>query len=83
MQASPGKDAVFPSIYPPHILLAAFGSKDFALSCTLIRLPLASPGVRGPRAGGLPPASFRFCVAADTLALSYGYCYLRRSGLAP
>ena len=83
MQASPGKDAVFPSIYPPHILLAAFGSKDFALSCTLIRLPLASPGVRGPRAEGLPPASFRFCVAADTLALSYGYCYLRRSGLAP
>ena len=67
-QASPGKDAVFPSIYPPHLLLAAFGSMDFALLCKLVQLPLASPGVRGPRAGGLPPASFRFRLATDTLA---------------
>lgn len=69
-QASPGKSVVFPSIYPPHLLLAAFGSKDFALLRKLIQLPLASPGVRGPRAGGLPPASFRFRLATDTLALS-------------
>jgi len=69
-QTSPGKSTVFPSIYPPHLLLAAFGSKDFALLCKLIQLPLASPGVRGPRAGGLPPASFRFHLAVDTLALS-------------
>lgn len=41
-QASPGKDADFPSIYPPHLLLAAFGDKDFALSCKLIQLLLAS-----------------------------------------
>jgi hypothetical protein len=33
--------------------------------------------------GGLPLASFRFRVATDTLALSYSYCYLHRSGLSP
>ncbi|ABZ82654.1 hypothetical protein HM1_3101 [Heliomicrobium modesticaldum Ice1] len=69
-QASPGKNVAFPSIYPPHLLSAAFGDKDFALFGKLIQLPLASPGVRGPRAGGLPLASFRFRLAADTLALS-------------
>lgn len=77
-QVSPGKNAIFPSTYPPHLLSAAFGSKDFALCCKLIQLPLASIGVREPRAGGLPPASFGFRVAADTLALSYDYCYLHR-----
>ncbi|MGI6144143.1 MAG: hypothetical protein ACOYEK_09885, partial [bacterium] len=69
-QASPGKDAVFPSTYPPHLPSAAFGSKDFALFGKLIQLPLASYVVPVRRAGGLPLASFRFCVAADTLALS-------------
>jgi hypothetical protein len=69
-QASPGKGAAFPSIYPPHLPSAVFGSKDFALLCKLIQLPLASYVVPVRQAGGLPPASFRFCVAADTLALS-------------
>ena len=82
-QVSPGKNTVFPPTYPPHLLSAAFDSKDFALFCKLIQLPLASIGVREPRAGSLPLASFGFRVAADTLALSYGYCYLHRSGLSP
>ncbi|HAU30825.1 MAG TPA: hypothetical protein DCW46_00740 [Desulfotomaculum sp.] len=60
---------MFPSIYPPHLLLTAFGSKDFALYGKLAQLSLASPGVRGPWAGGFPPASFRFRLATDTLAL--------------
>ena len=54
-QASPGKDAVFPSIYPPHLPSAAFGSKDFALLCKLIQLPLASyvvPVRRAPVSAG-------------------------------
>jgi hypothetical protein len=63
--------------------MTAFDSKDFALCGKLIQLPLASPVVRSPRAGSLPPASFRFRLATDTLALSYNYCYLRCSGLSP
>ena len=49
----------------------------------LIQLSLASYGVSVRRAGGLPPASFRFRLAADTLALSYGYCCLHHQGLSP
>ena len=67
-QVSPGKNVVFPSIYPPHILQPAFRSMDFALLGKLIQLPIASDGVRVPRAGGLPPASFGFYLAVDTLA---------------
>ena len=82
-QTSPGKNAVFPSIYLPHLLAAAFGSKDFALFRRLVQLPLASFEVRVPQVGGLPTASFRFHLTVDTLAFSYGYCYLHRSGLSP
>jgi hypothetical protein len=83
LQSSPGKNAVFPSMRPPHLLSAAFGSKDLTLACRLIQLPLASIGVREPRAGSLPLASFRFHLTMDTLAFGYGYCYLHRSGLSP
>jgi hypothetical protein len=75
----------FVLFYPPHLLSAAFGSKDFALVCKLIQLPLVFyvvPVCRG-RAGALPPTSFRFHLTTDTLVLSYGYCYLRHSGLSP
>jgi hypothetical protein len=82
-QASQGKSVVFPSIYLLHLLSIAFGSKDFVLLGRLIQRSLASYEVRVPQAGGLPLASFRFRLAADTLALSYGYCYLRHSGLSP
>src|SRR5690242_9598264 len=67
---SPVKYAVFPSISPPHLLLVAFGSMDFALFSKLVQLPLVSLEVRVLRAGCLPPASFRFRLATDTLALS-------------
>jgi len=69
-QASPGKNVDFPSIHPPHILSAAFGSKDFALFRKLIQLLLACLPVPVRRAGGLPPASFGFRLTTDTLALS-------------
>jgi hypothetical protein len=68
-QISPGKRTSFPSIHPPHLPCTAFGSKDFVLSSRLIQRCLASYEVRVPRAGGLPPASFGFRLAADTLAL--------------
>jgi hypothetical protein len=69
-QISPGKSVIFPSIYLLHLLSFAFGSKDFVLVGRLIQRMLASYEVRVPQAGGLPPASFRFHLAMNTLALS-------------
>jgi hypothetical protein len=82
-QTSPGKSAIFPSIYLLHLLYTTFGRKDFVLSCKLIQWYLALYEVRVPQTGGLPPASFRFRVTADTLALSYCYFCLHSSGLSP
>lgn len=62
------------SMVPPLGLAAAFSSMNFALSCKLIQLPLASYVVPVGRAGGLPPTSFRFHLTIHTLFLSYGYC---------
>jgi hypothetical protein len=69
MQISPGKNAIFLSIYPSHLLPFAFGSKDFDLFSSLIQLTLALYEIRVPRAGDLPPTSFRFDLAVDTLVL--------------
>ena len=41
-QISPGNDATFHSIYPPHILSIAFGNKGFVLNSRLTQLSLAS-----------------------------------------
>jgi len=82
-QVSPGKSAIYPSIYPHHALSTDFGSKDFVLRRRLVHLSLASLEVRVPRARGKPSTSFWFRVTTDTLALSYGYYYLHRSGLPP
>ena len=68
-QTSPGKNAIFPPIYLPHLLSTAFGSKDFALYGKLIQLSPASYAVSVRQAGGLPPASFRFHLTMDTLAV--------------
>jgi len=62
--------APFSSIYPFYLLIVALGSRDFALLCKLFQLPLASHRVPVRWIGDLPLASFRFCVTADTLALS-------------
>ncbi|MEK5395425.1 hypothetical protein [Paenibacillus sp. FSL K6-2859] len=69
-QISPGKNAIFLSIYLLHLLPYAFGSMDFVLLCNLIQPTLALYEVRVPQTGDLPPASFRFHLAVDTLALS-------------
>src|SRR5665254_19532 len=73
-QISPGKNVVFLSIYPPHLLPVTFDNTDFVLSSKLIQLQRALYKVRVPQAGDLPLASFRFRLAVNTLALSYGYC---------
>ncbi|WP_313639724.1 hypothetical protein [Paenibacillus sp.] len=69
-QISPGKNAIFLSIYLLHILSYAFGSMDFDLFSNLIQPTLALYEVRVPQTGDLPLASFRFHLAVDTLALS-------------
>ena len=68
-QTSPGKNAIFPSTYLLHLLHATFGRKGFALLSRLAQSHIALYEVRVPQTGGLPPASFRFHVAVDTLAL--------------
>ena len=65
-QTSPGKSAIFPSIYLLHLLSYAFGSKDFNLICYLVQRTLALYKVRVPQTGELPPASFRFHLTVDT-----------------
>ncbi|ASA26117.1 hypothetical protein B9T62_00480 [Paenibacillus donghaensis] len=80
---SPGKNAIFLSIYPPHLLPPAFGSMDFDLFGSLIQRALALYVVRVPRARDLPPTSFRFDLTIDTLVLGYGYYCLHHSGLQP
>ncbi|WP_310502971.1 hypothetical protein [Paenibacillus qinlingensis] len=83
VQISPGKNAIFLSIYLLHLLSYAFGSKGFDLFSSLTQPTLALYEVRVPQTGDLPPASFRFHLTMDTLALSYGYYCLHHSGLEP
>ncbi|WP_261305957.1 hypothetical protein [Paenibacillus andongensis] len=83
VQISPGKNAIFLSIYLLHLLSYAFGSKGFDLLRSLSQRTLALYGIRVPQTGDLPPTSFRFDLAVDTLVLSYGYYCLRHSGLEP
>ncbi|QBK24563.1 hypothetical protein DKZ56_00725 [Ureibacillus thermophilus] len=70
LQTSPGKYMHFHTIYPPHLLDMTFGRKNFVLFCKLTQSSLALYEVRVPRTGSLPPATFRFRVTTDTLALS-------------
>ncbi len=69
-EASLGKNAIFPVIYPPHLHLKFRVALGFSLSSNLThyRMPDAVP-VR--RTNGLPRASFRFHLAMDTLASGY------------
>ena len=69
-EASLGKNAIFPVIYPPHLHLKFCVALGFSLSSNLThyRMPDAVP-VR--RTNGLPRASFRFHLAMDTLASGY------------
>ena len=68
-QTSPGKRMHFHTIYPPHLLDMTFDRKSFVLLSKLTQPYLALYEIRVPRTGVLPPASFRFHVTMDTLAL--------------
>ena len=69
-ESSPGKLAFFPTMYPLHLHLGFRVASGFVLFGRLThpRMPDAIP-VR--KVSGLPPASFRFHLAMDTLALGY------------
>ena len=69
-ESSPGKNVFFPTIHLLHLHLRFRVALGFVLFSRLIhhRMPYAVP-VR--KVSGLPPASFRFCLATDTLAFGY------------
>ena len=71
MQTSPGTTRFFPSIYLPHLpplVPCSFGTSTWmaALSPTI-----ASYAVPVRQARGLPPTSFRFRLATNTLVFGY------------
>ncbi len=69
-ESSPGKNVFFPTMYLLHLHLRFRVALGFILYSRLthLRMPDAVP-VRKVR--GLPPASFRFRLATDTLAFGY------------
>ena len=67
-EISHGKTIHFPSMYPHHLhwyVRVVIGLR-FVLQAHPIPMP---DDVRVPRVGTLPPASFRFHLTMDTLAL--------------
>jgi len=66
-QLSPGKNADFLRMSPPHLRSQLLVVSDFALSCKLVQLRPPN-AVRVPRRAVLPLASFRSHLAMDTLA---------------
>ena len=69
-QTSPGKNAYFHSIYLPHLHRLIRIVLGFVLIGKLTHQTHALYAVRIPQTGALPPTSFRFHLAMDTLVLS-------------
>ena len=69
-ESSSGKNAFFPTMHLLHLHLGFRVASGFILFCRLthLRMPYA---VSVRQVSGLPPASFRSRLAADTLALGY------------
>lgn len=68
-QTSPGKDSNFPPMYLPHLPCTPSGSIGLGLVLQTRPMCMALYAVRVPQVGSLPRASFRFRLAADTLAV--------------
>jgi len=60
-------------MYQPHLLYRACAVSDFVLCGKLIRPNSASYVVLVHRVGILPPASFRFHLAMDTIAKGFWF----------
>ncbi len=69
IQISPGKLVLFPLMYLPKYTKLAFGDLGLCLVLQIHPTNLVSNWVRVPQVKRLPPASFRFHLAVDTLAL--------------
>lgn len=67
---SSGKNAFFHVMYLPHLHLGIRVALDFTLFCRLI-LPRMPDAVSIRQINALPPASFGFHLAVDTLAFGY------------
>ena len=67
-ETSPGKNDNFPLTYLPHLHHGIRAVLDFALNCNLVRPANALYAISVRQTEGLPPASFRFRLATDTLA---------------
>ena len=69
-EISSGKGTFFPTMHPPHLHLGFCVALGFVLFGRLT-LPSVPDAISVRRISGLPPASFRFRLATDTLALGY------------
>ena len=69
-ESSSGKNASFPTMYLLHLHLGFRVASGFILFSRLTHLQMPY-AVSVRQVSGLPPASFRSCLAADTLALGY------------
>jgi len=69
LETSPGKSGSFHLIYLPDLLNGVRVVLDFVFLCKLVRSYSASYLVRVPQTKILSPASFRFHLTMDTLAI--------------
>ena len=82
-ESSSGKNAFFPTMYLLHLHLGFRVASGFILFSRLTHLQMPY-AVSVRQVSGLPPASFRSRLAADTLALSLcTWCYPLHSELSP
>src|SRR5690606_35893352 len=70
-ETSPGKNDNFHPKYLLHLPRRPRAVSGFALFCNLARSSLALYAVPVRQAGTLPPASFRFHLTVDPLAIGY------------
>jgi hypothetical protein len=69
MQTSPGKSDNFHPMYLPKFTAVFLGCMGLRLVSQTRPNTTASNWIRVPQVGNLPPASFGFHLAVDTLAL--------------
>ena len=83
-ETSPGKNTIFLSIYLPHLRRLVPSSYWTSAGCATLSIQPSPDVISVRQTRDLPPASFRFLVAENTLALDYTLPTTRAcSGLAP
>ena len=83
-ETSPGKNKIFLSMCPPHLLQAIPGSIGTSTCHAALSLLTALYVISVRQTGDLPTPSFRFCLTADTLGVQlYPSHYRAGLGLSP